>query len=307
MISNGKILFSSCGYPPGSPWLGNCASTTLLLGGTTNEPPPDAPDEEAQGPTCEYIHSFGNEIQVHVINAPTTNCVNFVIAGGGQVGDQIDPDSVGLWFEGNATKSQFTNGRIAGAVVSILDTPAPQSSGIGIANVEIPGHIVAGPNSDLVLDGAHGNAPSGDFLFVSGTAASLQASAMSLPAWTMYFEDPLILPKLYCAANAFATPTCSQVKTAPTCPASSGCTSVTGTDTDFDVTTSGTATSVTVTLSANYPAKPICRASASTTSGGAAASASVSSVTFQPYGTTVTFKTSSAVPHIYGSCHSPTG
>jgi hypothetical protein len=69
----------------------------------------------------------------------------------------------------------------------------------------------------------------------------------------------------------------------------------------------GANTSVTERRSSNYATKPICRATASTTSGGAAASASVTSVTLQPYGTTVVFKTSAAVPHIYGSCHSATG
>jgi hypothetical protein len=301
------LRFIGCGYPAMQPWIGNCASTTLLLGGTNNVPPPDDPDEEAQGPTCEYMHSFGNEIQVHVINAPTTDCTNFVIAGGGGVGDQIDPDSVGFWFEGNATRTQFTNGRIAGATVSILDVPSPQSSGIGISNAEVPGHIIVGPGSDLVLTGLHGNMPSGDFVYVSGTTASLQASGTSLPLWTMYFDDPLVLSKVYCAGNGFATPACSQVKTAPTCPASSGCTSVAGTDSDFDVTTSGSATSVTVMLAANYPAKPICRVTPGATSGGAAVNSSVSSVNWQPYGTTVTFKTNNAVPHLYGSCHGPTG
>jgi hypothetical protein len=210
---------------------------------------------------------------------------------------------------------QFSNGRVAGATVSILDTPSSgngggQADGAGLSNIQIPGNVILGPNSNILLQAVHGHPEgvlSNPFIYAPKAILSTEMSGNYLPQWPVYFDDAGVLPKMFCSGNDFATPTCSQVKTAPTCPASSGCTSVSGTDSDFDVTTNGTATTVTVALAASYPAKPICRATASATSGGAAASASVTSVTLQQYGTTVAFKTSAAVPHIYGSCHSATG
>ena len=306
---NDKIQFTGCGMPDSThPWLGNCASTSLLAGGG---------NDLAQGVVCEYFHSFGNQIQFHTIDAPATSCTNSVLAGGGGLGDQIDPDSVALWLDGDATKTQFTNGRIAGATTSILDTPdkngngGGQADGVGLSNIQIPGNVVLGPDSNALLIGVHGHpsgAQSNPFIYAASAMLSTQISGSYLPQWPIYFDDTSVLPKIFCSGNDFATPLCGQTKTTPSC--TSGCahsTDVSGNDGDFDVTTNGTATSITVTLAANYPAKPICRASTSTTSSGTAASAAISLVTLLPFGTTVTFKTSPAVPHIYGSCHSATG
>jgi hypothetical protein len=305
-VTGDSIQFIGCGMPDSThPWLGNCASTSLLAGGG---------NDLAQGVVCEYFHSFGNQIQIHTIDAPATSCTNSVLAGGGGLGDQIDPDSVALWLDGDATKTQFTNGRIAGATTSILDTPdkngngGGQADGVGLSNIQIPGNIILGPDSNAVITGLHGHpagALSNPIIYAASLMLSTQISSSYLPQWPIYFDDNTVFPKMYCSGNSLATPLCNQVKTTPAC--ISSCTSVSGSDSDFDILVSGTNTSITVQLAANYPTKPICRATASTTSTGAAASASVSVVTLQSFGTAVTFKTSAVVSHIYGSCHSATG
>jgi hypothetical protein len=305
-VTGDHIQFTGCGMPDSThPWLGNCVSTSLLAGGG---------NDLAQGVVCEYFHSFGNQIQIHTIDAPATSCTNSVLAGGGGLGDQIDPDSVALWLDGDATNTQFTNGRIAGATTSILDTPdrngngGGQAAGVGLSNIQIPGNVILGPDSNALLTGVHGHpsgAQSNPFIYAASAMLSTEISGSYLSQWPVYFDDVAVYAKMYCTGNSFATPLCSQVKTTPACVSS--CTSVSGSDSDFDIAVSGTNTSVTVLLSSNYVSKPICRATASATGGGAAASASIVSVTTQPLGTTVVLKKSAAVPHIYGSCHSATG
>ena len=127
------------------PWLGNCASTSLLLGAVTIW----------RRAWCANIFiPSAIKFEIYTIDAPATSCTNSVLAGGGGLGDQIDPDFVALWLDGDATKTQFTNGRIAGATTSILDTPdkngngGGQADGVGLSNIQIPGNIILGPDSN---------------------------------------------------------------------------------------------------------------------------------------------------------------
>jgi hypothetical protein len=309
-FSNHVVRFSGCGYPgfgtsSAMPWLGNCASTSLLIGGSSDENEAN----ETQGIVCEYVHLFGNQIQIHTINGPAMNCTDFIIAGGGGKGDQLDPDSIAFWLEGRVTKTQFSNGRIAGAVTSILDTPAAgaQQDGMGISNVQVPGNILLGADANIVLDGIHGFPTASQYVFAPGAIASAHVTGNILPAWPVYFDDPAVFAKLYCAGNAFATALCSQVKSTPTC--LTALTVCMGTDARFDIAVTGppTATTFSVLLAGHYASTPICSATASPTTTGTVTSVSISGVSVQSWGTTVTFKTSNAVPHVYGSCHGATG
>jgi hypothetical protein len=300
-FSADRLAFTGCGYPAAKPWLGNCTSTALLSGGDDSD---SEDDEDAQGVVCDYFHSFGNQIQIHALDAPAMNCMNFVLAGGSVTGDQLDPDSIGVWLDGKTTKTQFTNGRLGGAVTSILDTPDAdmQPDGIGISNTQVPGNIILGGSANVVFDALHGAPTATPFVYLPASVSQAHISGSFLAGWPIHFEDTDAFTALYCSGNAFATALCSQVKKAPQC--SAGCSSVSGTDGDFDVLTDGTSTTVTIQLAGDYAAAPICNVSPGA-NGGSAVSASISLMDFEAWCTTVTFKTGGAVPHLYGSCRGP--
>jgi hypothetical protein len=260
------IELSGCGYPgllPDTgtpmPWLGNCAATALLLGGSE----PGKSGDEVQGTFCDTIKSASIEIAIHSLDAPATVCANFIA-------DTVtdDPDSAALWLDGKATKSEYSNGRLAGGFNSILDTPSDgQSDGVGISNVQTASNIALGTGSNVTLIAPHGqtNAPAPS-VFVSSGATLAQIAGANLPQWTVASDSTAGLAALSCSANVFATAPCGQVKTAPTC--LSGCSgagsSVTGNDSSFAVNsgTGGLATTVTVQLAGQYAVAPICTVSA---------------------------------------------
>src|SRR6185312_1840235 len=78
----------------------------------------------SQGTFCDTFKSGNIEIAIHSLNAPATVCSNFIAdSDTDSSGQYFDPDSVGLWLDGRATKSQYSNGRLGAGVNSILDTP----------------------------------------------------------------------------------------------------------------------------------------------------------------------------------------
>jgi hypothetical protein len=87
----------------------------------------------------------------------------------------------------------------------------------------------------------------------------------------------------------------------------SGCTSISGNDSSFAVTIPSATTVVSIQLAGQYAAAPVCIVSAGTLISGTPVTAGITSVTWQPWGTTVTLKMSSAVPNVYGSCRGATG
>lgn len=309
-----KLRFTGCGYPGFGatttyPWLGNCAATSVLLGkvgNTDGDDPNDGPDEQAQGVACEYVHTSGSEIAFHTLDAPATSCVNFVVDDNGPTGAQADPGSVAMWMDGKATKSQFSNGRLGGYYTSILNTPTFQPDGVAVSNAQVYGNIILGEDSNIGLSLLHGqiNAPGSGFVFASSAIQAAHIDSAQLPQWSLYVDDANAWPKLFCAANLFAGALCTQVRSAPACV--SGCSSIAGNDSSFDVAVSG-GTTISVTLAGQYSSAPICTESPATSGGGAAVSASVTSVDWEPWGTTVSFKISAAASHLYGSCHGVTG
>jgi hypothetical protein len=175
-FTNHQIRFSGCGYPgfpdvdigySPQPWLGNCAATSVLLGKAGDTDTGDGPDQD-QGTACEYVHVTASEIGLHTLDAPANNCVNLLLVDNGPTGPQADPGSVALWLDGHATKSQFSNGRIA-FFNSILDTPsgAGQPDGVGVSNMQIGGNIVLGAEANVGMSLLHGqiNAPATAFVF----------------------------------------------------------------------------------------------------------------------------------------------
>ena len=303
------VQYSGCGYPDigtvdQKPWRGNCAATGLLLGGTQA----GTEGDEVQGTFCDTIKSAAIEIAIHSLNAPATVCANFIADSDNDSSGQVsDPDSVSLWLDGPATKSQYSNGRLGGGFNSILDTPGDnQADGIGISNVQVAGNIALGTNSNATLIAAHGQTTAPPLtLFESSGADLVQIAGANLPQWIVASDSTAGLAALSCSANVFATAVCSQVKTAPMCIV--GCTGVSGNDGGFAVAVSSGATTITVQLAGKYTAAPICTVSAGPPAGSISPYAYVSGVSFQPWGTTVTFKTSVSVTSLYGSCHGPTG
>jgi hypothetical protein len=207
-----RIQFSGCGYPgfysgTKQPYKGNCASTSFLFGADTE-------GDLAQGVTCEWLHAFGNQIAIHTLNSPATSCTNYVMSGGGGFGDQLDSDSVSLWLDGDATKMQFTNGRLSGPTTAILSTPSKgnnggQGDGAGVFNTQTSGNIVASANSNLVLGGLHDLGP-GTFVYLDHKMFGTSVTGTVLPSRTVYYDDTSVLNagKLFCANNDFATQTC---------------------------------------------------------------------------------------------------
>jgi hypothetical protein len=314
-FSDNLVQFSGCGFPPdGSFWLGNCVATGLLNTGSTS-------DDLSQGMTCEWFHVFGLRVALHMLGGPASRCTNYVLSGGSGNGQINDNVSTGFWFTGDASKSQFTNGRIVGNL-SILNVPSRERDGLEISNSHVSANVVNGANGNMILTGTarKGSANGSTFIYDDSASQALNLGSNSYPDATVHTDDPAtITASLYCAANNFATALCSQAKGVPTC--ISGCNAtlpnVAGTDSNFVVNTDGTSSSIVVTLAeiyapapapvvtgVPYPAAPVCTASA--VSSGNAVAASVSSVDAEFYGTKVTFKIGSAslVKQLFASCRS---
>jgi len=305
-FTNDKLQFSGCGYPgypsPQYFYLGNCVATALFNSGGNG-------DDVSQGMTCEYFHSWGFRVAMHMLDGPASRCTNFLASGGGGAGQNNDPFSAGLWLTGAAQKSQFTNGRLE-AQLSILNVPSNERDGIQISNTQFGGSVVNGANGNLILAATQEKGSNGKttFTYQDSQAVGLNMTGNSHPDATYYTDDPAtVTTTVYCSANQFAGGTCAHPKGTPVC--GSGCGSgapclanpISGTDGSFDICTDNSSTTIVVTLAGNYTTPPVCTVSAN-----AAVAAAPSAVDAETYGTTVTFSLASAARHLYASCHAPT-
>ncbi|HEX4079013.1 MAG TPA: hypothetical protein VHX61_09095 [Rhizomicrobium sp.] len=216
-FSGDQIQFSGCGYTPGSPQLGNCVATSFLCGS------PVAGSGSAQGVVVDWLHPFGNRIQVHSYNCPAASMSDTVIAGGGGVGDQLDPYSTALWCEGKCDKDNASIGRLGGASIAILNNPS-QPGDFAIANMEIAGNIVTNDMSQFTMSSVSGSSNVPQIIFES-QGSSTTLSGNSLPGWYFVTDNPAATQNLFCAGNQFSSLLCGPplptlVENLPACNAS---------------------------------------------------------------------------------------
>jgi hypothetical protein len=300
-VDNDMIRFSGCGYPglkdtihytSPLPWLGNCAASPILISG-------------AVGTVCNWVHSHGWRVFMHLINAQETVCEEPVFDSGGTTAIG-DPTSYGLLIEGTADKIEIADGKF-GSWNGIVNLPTDQGNGMGLVNINIAQSTTAlanGPSGKIIASNLKDTDSDESVIWLDPAMTSFSAAGVGFGGSIYAFSDPAALTRQFCDRSThLGSGECGQTIGTLACVA--GCAPgaiVTGSDDRFDVPPS--ALTVTVQLAGLYDTAPVCTVSTSGPTGTATTnSVWISNVDAEPYWTQVTFKTFGPTAHIYGSCH----
>jgi len=298
--ANDVLLFTGCGYPgfisgSGSPqpWLGNCAATAYLFYGV------DA-NHGGAGTACDYIHSHGWRVYMHMNNGQETVCSKMVfdsgsggaVSGGIDNNDTADPTSIGIWVEGDGDKIELADGKVE-ARTAFLNTGTQENNGVGLNNFNLSTNSdfsVAFANSGRSnLSQLHGSAKGAGY--ADSSQLGLTLTSNDLDAVSVYYDDPSQLASVRCANNSFATPFCSHAVhlgaggAVPVITSGAGSAAIfNGNDGSGRITTggSGIGSSIVLTFATVWTAPPVCLAQDETAVGGnpVMATANATSVTF---------------------------
>ncbi|HSC18247.1 MAG TPA: hypothetical protein VLC74_04970 [Rhizomicrobium sp.] len=302
-VSGHMLRFSGCGYPglvasgvTKTPWLGNCAATAFAFNG-------------ASGSASNYINAHGWRVYEHLIDSQETVGEEGIFDSGAGNNATVDPTAYGLLIEGTADKIEIADGKFA-AWNGIVNLPTDQSNGMGLVNLNISQTTTAlanGPLGKIAASNLKGGDTQAGITWLDSAMDSFSGAALRLAGSIYVFADPSALAKQYCDRSShLGSGECGQSLASLSCIVGCGGSGgVTGSDDRFDVTTNGSATTITIQLAGLYDTAPICTATTGGPSGGATSPIAVSMppADTQPYWTQVTFITSSAAAHIYGSCH----
>ncbi|HSC19859.1 MAG TPA: hypothetical protein VLC74_13200 [Rhizomicrobium sp.] len=219
-----NVRFAGCGYPGDSadasgaapaPWLGNCAATAYLFYGV------DA-NHGGAGTACDYIHSHGWRVYMHMNNGQETVCNKMIFdsgsggaaSGGIDNNDTADPTSVGIWVEGDGDKIELADGKVE-ARTGFLNTGINENNGVGLSNFNFTTSdlysLVFANSGRSNISQLHGS-PSGAG-YADSSELGLTLTASDLDTTSVYYDDPTKLSTLHCANNVFATSFCGNLLT----------------------------------------------------------------------------------------------